>query len=73
MREVFVALSITQTTTSSKICALRRMIFKCPSVIGSKLPGQIAIRLSLILLLALTVDANFHIAEPTLPLLVIRC
>ena len=43
MGEVFVAFAATQTTTWSKICAARSMIFRCPSVMGSKLPGQIAV------------------------------
>ena len=40
--EVLVELYIMHTMTLSNIFELRRMIFRCPSVIGSKLPGQIA-------------------------------
>ena len=41
--ELLEALRITQTTTSSNIRETRRIIFRCPSVMGSKLPGQMAV------------------------------
>lgn len=39
----FSALGLTQTQTRSKQAAARRMISKCPRVMGSKEPEQIAV------------------------------
>ena len=43
MGERLFAFTITSTTTRSKMREVRRTILRWPSVIGSKLPGQIAI------------------------------
>ena len=43
MGDFFSELVVTHTTTLSKIAEARRMMFRWPSVIGSKLPGQMAV------------------------------
>lgn len=43
MGELLLALTITSTTTRSKMREVRRTMLRWPRVIGSKLPGQMAI------------------------------